>query len=125
MGVIVRIATGSCVGILCAGLLAQLEFARPNSARSGKQRLLAARTTTPAAVKPAPPAPHPETSKAIVILETRDHRITVLGTSQQGLLYSVATPEGFTLAESLSADGLRDRFPQLYEVVTGTAWAGL
>jgi hypothetical protein len=124
MRVVLRIAIGTFAGILCAGLLAQPEFARPKSARSRKQPSLIARAA-PSAMKPLRPAPQAETGQAIVVLRTRDHRITVFSTGGQDLRYSVATPEGFALAEGLSADALRDRFPQLLDIVTGIAWAGL
>jgi hypothetical protein len=62
--------------------------------------------------------------KVILVLQTREHRITVFSGDQE-LRYSVATDHGFALAEDLSASDLKGRFPELYEIITGTAWAGL
>jgi hypothetical protein len=62
--------------------------------------------------------------KVILVLQTREHRITVFSGDQE-LRYSVATDHGFALAENLSASDLKGRFPELYEIITGTAWAGL
>jgi hypothetical protein len=62
--------------------------------------------------------------KAILVLETRTHRITVYG-AENAPRYSVATVEGSVLADLLSPVELKDRFPELYDVVTGLAWAGL
>jgi len=61
--------------------------------------------------------------KVILVLQTREHRITVLS-GEQELRYSVATDHGFALAENLTAFDFKGRFPELYEIVTGIAWAG-
>lgn len=61
--------------------------------------------------------------KAILILETRDNRITVYS-GENTLLYTVSTGGGVILAERLKELDLKDRFPELYDIVTGTAWAG-
>jgi hypothetical protein len=62
--------------------------------------------------------------KVILVLQTKEHRITVFS-GEQELRYSVATDHGFALAEDLTASDLKGRFPELYEIITGTAWAGL
>jgi len=50
--------------------------------------------------------------------------VTVRSTDGKESRYSVATLEGIALAEGLSASDLKDRFPELHDVVTGIAWAG-
>jgi hypothetical protein len=64
-----------------------------------------------------------ETNKAILILATRNNRITVYSGSQCQF-YTVATEGGAILAEWLTRADLKSRFPELYDIVTGTAWAG-
>ena len=61
--------------------------------------------------------------KALLILETRNNRITVFS-GEKDLLYTVSTGGGTVLAERLKESDLKDRFPELYDIVTGTAWAG-
>jgi hypothetical protein len=117
-----KIATCLFLGMLAAGLLAQPEFARAKTARSGKQ-FTSARTAA-VAVKPAP---QPEVGKVILVLQTRDHRVTVRssGGGSEELRYSVATLQGIALADGLSVADLKSGFPELHEVVKGIAWAGM
>lgn len=115
-----KIGTCLLIAVWAAGLLAQPEFARPKAARSGKQKFTAAGTASAA----ASPVPQPEASKVILVLETRNHRVTVRSSVEE-LNYSVANLQGFALAERLSVNELKDRFPELHEIVTGTAWAGI
>jgi hypothetical protein len=119
-----RVTTCLILGVLAAGLLAaQSEFAGPKTmARNGTQKFTAARTTLPAAAKPAPKL---EAGKVIMVLQTRDHRITVRSSSTEESRYSVETLHGIALAEGLSVAELMDRFPALHDIVTGTAWAGI
>lgn len=74
------------------------------------------------------PSPSPsfgdKVEKAILTLETRSNRITVYS-SDQSLLYTVSTEGGAVLAEKLTEKDLKSRFPELYDIVTGTAWAGV
>ena len=39
-------------------------------------------------------------------------------------IHSVATLHGIALADGLSPVDLKNRFPELHEIVTGIAWAG-
>ena len=64
-----------------------------------------------------------EQGKVILVLQTRDNLITVRS-SRGKHRYSVATLQGIVLAEHLSVKKLKDRFPELHEVVQGIAWAG-
>ncbi len=64
-----------------------------------------------------------QVEKAILILETRENRITVYS-GENCLLYTVSSGGGVILAEKLEGSDLKDRFPELYDIVTGTAWAG-
>ena len=64
-----------------------------------------------------------QVEKAILILETRYNRITVYS-GEKSLLYTVSTGGDAILAERLTGTDLKDRFPELYDIVTGTAWAG-
>lgn len=64
-----------------------------------------------------------QVEKAILILETRENRITVYS-GENCLLYTVSSGGGVILAEKLKRSDLKDRFPELYDIVTGTAWAG-
>ena len=109
------------LGVLAWGLLAQPEFARPKTLRSGTQKFTAARVSSVA----AKPVPQPEVGKVILVLQTRDHLVTVRSTSEDGSRYSVATLHGIALADGLSSVDLKNRFPGLHEIVTGIAWAGL
>jgi hypothetical protein len=113
-------ATCLLLGMLAAGLAAQPEFARTKTMPVGK-KFTAARATS-AAVKPVP---EPETGKVILVLQTRDHQVTVRSSVGGELRYSVATPQGFALADRLSVADLKSRFPELHDVVTGIAWAGM
>ena len=115
-----KITTCLFLGMLAAGLFAQPESARAKTARSGKQ-FTAARTAS-VVVKPAP---QPEVGKVILVLQTRDHRVTVRSTGGEELCYSVATLQGIALADGLSTVDLKNRFPELHEVVKGIAWAGM
>ena len=115
-----KIAACLFLGMLAAGLLAQPEFARVKTARSGKQ-FTAART---ASVE-AKPAPQPEVGKVILVSQTRDHRVTVRSGGGEELRYSVATLQGIALADGLSVADLKSGFPELHEIVTGIAWAGV
>ena len=108
------------LGVLAAGLLAQPEFARSKTMPVGK-KFTAARATS-AAVKPVP---EPETGKVILVLQTRDNLVTVRSTGGEELRYSVATLQGIALADGLSTVDLKNRFPELHDVVTGIAWAGV
>lgn len=116
-----RMVTCLSLGMLAAGLLAQPEFAWPRTGRSGGQKFTAARATSVA----AKPAPQPEAGKVILMLETRDYRVTVRGGEENQLRYSVATLQGIALADGLSAFDLKNRFPELHDIVTGIAWAGM
>ena len=61
--------------------------------------------------------------KVILILETRNNRITVRS-GENSFLYTVSTGGGAILAERLKGSDLKDLFPELYDIVTGTVWAG-
>jgi hypothetical protein len=117
-----KIATCLVFGMVAAGLLAQPEFAGVKTARSGKQ-FTAARTASVA----VQPAPQPEVGKVILVLQTRDHRVIVRSSGGGGeeLRYSVATLQGIALADGLSVADLKSGFPELHEIVTGIAWAGV
>ena len=107
--------TTTCLflGLLAATLLAQPDLARSKSPDNAKQSTA------------AKPASKPEASKVILVLQTREHRITVLSSAEKDLRYSVATLQGVTLADGLTAANLKSRFPELHDIVTGTAWAGV
>jgi hypothetical protein len=109
------------LGMFVAGLLAQPEFAWPRTARGPRQKFTAARATSVA----AKPAPRPEVGKVILILQTRDHLVTVRSAGGEESRYSVATLQGIALADGLSAADLKSRFPEVHDVVTGIAWAGM
>jgi hypothetical protein len=64
------------------------------------------------------------TGRAIVVLQTRDNLITIYS-GEKDLLYSVSTESGISLADQLTASELKARFPELYDIATGIAWAGL
>lgn len=116
-----RMVTCLSLGMLAVGLLAQPEFAWPRTGRSGEQRFTPVRATSVA----AKPAPQPEAGKVILVLQTRDHLVTVRSTGGEELRYSVATLQGIALADGLSAFDLKNRFPELHNIVTGIAWAGM
>lgn len=109
------------LGTVALGLFAQPEFARPKTVRSGKQKFTATRATSVA----AKPVPQPEVGKVILVLQTRDHLVTVRSTGGEELRYSVATLQGIALADGLSVADLKSRFPELHDVATGIAWAGI
>ncbi len=115
-----KTATGLFLGMLAIGLVAEPEFARSKEVRSGKQKFTATRATTVA----AKPAPQPEVGKVILVLQTRNNLVTVRSTAGEELRYSVATSHGIALADGLSPVDLKNRFPELHEIVTGIAWAG-
>ena len=116
-----RMVTCLSLGMLIAGLLAQSEFAWPRTARSSRQKFTAVRATSVA----AKPAPQPETGKVILMLETRDYQVTARSGEGNQLRYSVATLQGIALGDGLSALDLENRFPEVHDVVTGIAWAGM
>jgi len=111
------------LGLFAAGLLAQTEVARSKTPAKIKQKP----TTTQTRSQAAKPVPEPVVSKVILVLQTRDHRVTVHSSDGKELRYSVATLQGIALADGLSVGDLKSRFPQLYEVVASKnpAWAGL
>jgi len=117
-----KAATCLFLGTLAIGLVAEPEFARTKTAaRSGKQKFTAARAQSLA----AKPAAQPEVGKVILVLQTRDHRVTVQSSEGEELRYSVATLQGIALADGLSVADLKSRFPELHDVATGIAWAGI
>ena len=114
--------TAKCLllGLLTLGLFAQPGSARSKTVRSAK-KFTAARVVPVAAM----PTPQTEVGKVILVLQTRDYRVTVRSSEGEQLRYSVATPHGIALADQLSVSDLKSRFPELHEIVMGTAWAGL
>ena len=118
-----KIKTATCLflGTVTLGLFAQPEFARPKEARSGRQKFTATRATSLV----AKPAPQPEVGKVILVLQTRNNLVTVRSTGGEELRYSVATLQGIALADGLLPVDLKNRFPELHDVVTGIAWAGM
>ncbi len=120
-----------CSAVVVGGLLIVLPASqlpakdkpmRKGMARAGLQMLpTAAARSLAADSSVVPPADSP---KAILILQTRNHRLTVYG-SEHTSRYSVATSEGLALADQLTATQLQDRFPELHEILTGVAWAGM
>ena len=117
-----KIKTATCLflGTVTLGLFAQPEFARPKEARSGRQKFTATRATSVA----AKPAPQLEVGKVILVLQTSNNLVTVRSTGEE-LRYSVATLQGIALADGLLPVDLKNRFPELHDVVTGIAWAGM
>jgi hypothetical protein len=109
------------LGVLALGLIAQPEFARTKTVSSGKQKFTSARATSVM----AKPAPQPEIGKVILVLQTRDNLVTVRSNEGEELRYSVATLQGIALADGLSVADLKSRFPELHDVATGIAWAGI
>jgi hypothetical protein len=115
-------ATCLLLGMLAAGLAAQPEFARTKmAARSAKQEFTAARAQSLG----GKPAAQPDVGKVILVLQTRDHRVTVRSGGGEESRYSVTTLHGIALADGLSAKDLKSRFPELHDIVTGIAWAGM
>ena len=110
--------TTSCIFLLAAGFSVQFAFARQNTPKVVKNKFVATANTT---VAPKPPAP--QHGKVILVLQTRDYLVTVRSKAGENR-YSVATLQGIVLAEHLSIKKLKDRFPELHEVVQGIAWAG-
>ena len=111
------------LGLFAAVLLVQTNIARSKTPAKTKQKP----TTTQAQSQAAKPVPEPAAGKVIMILQTRDHRVTVHSSDGKELRYSVATLQGVALADGLSVADLKSRFPQLYEVVASKnpAWAGI
>ena len=72
----------------------------------------------------AVPKPPVRKGKVILVLQTRDYLVTVRSKAGENR-YSVATRQGIVVAEHLSIKKLKDRFPELHEVVQGIAWAGV
>lgn len=85
---------------------------------SGKNKFVEKANAT---VVPKPPVR--KQGKVILVLQTRDYLVTVRSKAGENR-YSVATLQGIVLAEHLSIKKLKDRFPELHEVVQGIAWAG-
>ncbi len=110
-------------GLFAAVLLVQTNIARSKTPGKAKQKP----TTTQAQSQAVKPVPEPSDSKVIMVLQTRDHRVTVHSSDGKELRYSVATLQGVALADRLSVADLKNRFPQLYEVVASKnpAWAGI
>jgi hypothetical protein len=96
-----RLRTTSCIFLLAVGLLVQFAFARQKTPKVAKK----------------------EQGKVILVLQTRDYLVTVRSRAGEKR-YSVATLQGIVLAEHLSVNELKDRFPELHDVVQGIAWAG-
>ena len=92
----------SCIFLLAVGLLVQFAFAGQKTPKVAKK----------------------EQGKVILVLQTRDNLVTVRSKAGENR-YSVATLQGIVLAEHLSIKKLKDRFPELHEVVQGIAWAGV
>lgn len=111
------------LGLFAAVLLAQTNIARSKTPAKTKQKP----TTTQAQSQAAKPVPEPSASKVIMVLQTRDHRVSVHSSDGKELRYSVATIQGVALADGLSVADLKNRFPQLYEVIASKnpAWAGI
>jgi len=119
----VKTATCTFIGLLGLALVAQPEFARSKAGAGGaKQKFTAAHTTLSPAARPAP---QQEVGKVIMVLQTREHRVTVRSSGGTELRYSVATVHGIVLADGLSVADLKGRFPEVHDVVTGIAWAGV
>ncbi len=62
--------------------------------------------------------------KVILVLQTRSNQIVVYSGGKR-LLYSISTEAGIPLANQITEHELKGRFPELYDVVTGIAWAGM
>ena len=116
-----KLAGSLILGMSLAVLLSEPAFPRQKNARSGSQKFAAA-ASSPIHAKPAVQS---EPGKVILVLQTRDHRITVYGGKGAESHYSVATLQGIALAEGLSVNELKSRFPDLHDIVTGIAWAGM
>jgi len=110
--------TTSCIFIVMVELLVQLAFARQKTPKAPKNTFVTTANTT---VTPKPP--EVKQGKVILVLQTRDYLVTVRSKAGENR-YSVATLQGIVLAEHLSIKKLKDRFPELHEVVQGIAWAG-
>lgn len=120
--------TSSCLlGASMVLLAGDLEFAKSKVIHLQPKLPTYSLASLAAAVSPAtvPSAPMtPAGEKVIMVLQTREHRVTVFS-GEKGLHYSVATDQGIALADRLEASELKNRFPGLYEIIAGTAWAGL
>lgn len=55
--------------------------------------------------------------KVIMMLQTREHLLTIYSRDEDRL-YSVGTKDGIALAEKISSDELKVRFPELHDIVT-------
>src|SRR5262245_19309936 len=115
-----KLASYLFLSISVTGLLCQSAFSRQKTARTG-QKFMAAGSPAVA----GKPALQSEVGKVILVLQTRDHLVTVRGRGEEQSRYSVATLQGIALAEDLSVNDLKNRFPDLHEIVTGIAWAGM
>ena len=104
-----RVTSG--IFLLAGGLFVPFSF-------PGKNKFVAKANAT---VVPKPTVPKQD--KVILVLQTRDYLLTVRSRAGENR-YSVATLQGIALAERLSMNKLKDRFPELHEVVQGIAWAG-
>jgi hypothetical protein len=107
---------------------ADLALSKTKMGKSTRATLRSNFTAKPAS-PPAPTASQTEPAsqtpgKVILKLQTREHLITVFS-GGTGLRYSVATDSGIQLAENLSDADLKDRFPDLHDIIKGTAWAGM
>ena len=111
--------TTSCIFIVVVGLLVQLAFARQKTPKAPKNKFVTTANTTV-----APKPPEVKQGKVILVLQTRDYLVTVRSKAGENR-YSVATLQGSVLAEHLSMKKLKDRFPEVHEVVQGIAWAGV
>jgi len=110
--------TTSCIFIV-VGLLVQLAFARQKTPKAPKNKFVTTANTT------VPPKPSEvKQGRVILVLQTRAYLVTVRSRAGE-TRYSVATLQGIVLAEHLSMKKLKDRFPEVHEVVQGIAWAGV
>ena len=118
-----RVKLASCLflGISVAALLSQSAFGRQKMARSSAQKFTSG-SISAVAPKLTPPS---EVGKVILVLQTRDNLIAVRGNGEEESRYSVTTLQGVALADNLSVNDLKNRFPELHEIVTGIAWAGM
>ena len=111
--------TTSCIFIVVVGLLVQLAFAGQKTPKAPKNIFVTTANTT------VPPKPSEvKQGRVILVLQTRHYLVTVRSRAGENR-YSVATLQGIVLAEHLSMKKLKDRFPQVHEVVQGISWAGV
>ena len=111
--------TTSCIFLLAVELLVQFAFSREKTPKVAKNEFVATANTTV-----APKLLEPKQGKVILVLQTRDYLVTVRSRAGEKR-YSVATLQGIVLAEHLSMKKLKNRFPEVHEVVQGIAWAGV